>query len=239
MERSGPLLPLLAYALMPALPSPTLNALQVPLFTSAIAIPTPGMFPLHAGAGRQLWHPVQLPAVPQQHAHQALGRPPGERVSSTGLDALVFSSALAVPAARRSWRRPLVPSCGGAQRSGWPAVCCAPANRRAACILPSSGAARHSALSPIRRGRLEEYMQLLVDSFNPAAADGLMCRDTLSVGWDGRWGLGGDWKGCRHPRWQHVARTSREAGTEPAEGGPSWGCTRAHEPLLLHTVPVS
>lgn len=31
-------------------------------------------------------------------------------------------------------------------------------------------------------------MQLLVESFNPAAADGLMCRDTLSVGWDGRWG---------------------------------------------------
>lgn len=33
-------------------------------------------------------------------------------------------------------------------------------------------------------------MQLLVDSFNPAAAEGLMCRDTLSVGWDGRWVLG-------------------------------------------------
>ena len=29
-------------------------------------------------------------------------------------------------------------------------------------------------------------MQMLVDSFNPAAAEGLMCRDTLSVGWDGR-----------------------------------------------------
>ncbi|KAL4429197.1 hypothetical protein ABPG77_010176 [Micractinium sp. CCAP 211/92] len=37
----------------------------------------------------------------------------------------------------------------------------------------------------VKEGRLEEYMQLLVDSFNPAAADGLMCRDTLSVGWDG------------------------------------------------------
>lgn len=36
-----------------------------------------------------------------------------------------------------------------------------------------------------KEGRLEEYMQLLVESFNPAAADGLMCRDTLSVGWDG------------------------------------------------------
>eukprot|EP00983_Pelagomonas_calceolata_P103063 1158876-Pelagomonas_calceolata.AAC.9 len=29
-------------------------------------------------------------------------------------------------------------------------------------------------------------MQLLLDSYNPAAAEGLMCRDTLSVGWDGR-----------------------------------------------------
>ncbi|KAL4443396.1 hypothetical protein ABPG75_011133 [Micractinium tetrahymenae] len=37
----------------------------------------------------------------------------------------------------------------------------------------------------VKEGRLEEYMQLLVDSFNPAAAEGLMCRDTLSVGWDG------------------------------------------------------
>eukprot|EP00803_Ostreobium_quekettii_P011393 evm.model.scf_1211.2 EVM.evm.TU.scf_1211.2 scf_1211:34247-37994(-) len=38
----------------------------------------------------------------------------------------------------------------------------------------------------IRRGKLEEYMQLLLDNFNPAAAEGLMCRDTVSVGWDGR-----------------------------------------------------
>lgn len=29
-------------------------------------------------------------------------------------------------------------------------------------------------------------MQLLVSSYNPAAAEGLMCRDTLSIGWDGR-----------------------------------------------------
>ncbi len=35
-------------------------------------------------------------------------------------------------------------------------------------------------------GQLERYLQLLVDSFNPAAAHGVMCRTTLSVGWDGR-----------------------------------------------------
>jgi radical SAM/Cys-rich protein len=35
-------------------------------------------------------------------------------------------------------------------------------------------------------GNLEGYMQKLVDSFNPAAARGVMCRNTLSIGWDGR-----------------------------------------------------
>ncbi|MGE0039977.1 MAG: arsenosugar biosynthesis radical SAM (seleno)protein ArsS [Vicinamibacterales bacterium] len=37
-----------------------------------------------------------------------------------------------------------------------------------------------------RSGNLEGYMARLVDAFNPAAVDGLMCRFTLSVGWDGR-----------------------------------------------------
>src|SRR5262245_26688789 len=35
-------------------------------------------------------------------------------------------------------------------------------------------------------GNLEAYMQKLVQAFNPAAVAGLMCRNTLSVGWDGR-----------------------------------------------------
>jgi radical SAM/Cys-rich protein len=34
-------------------------------------------------------------------------------------------------------------------------------------------------------GNLAAYMELLVSSFNPATVDGLMCRTTLSVGWDG------------------------------------------------------
>lgn len=38
----------------------------------------------------------------------------------------------------------------------------------------------------IKQGKLEEYMALLVHNFNPAAAHRLMCRDTVSVGWDGR-----------------------------------------------------
>jgi radical SAM/Cys-rich protein len=35
-------------------------------------------------------------------------------------------------------------------------------------------------------GNLQAYMEKLVAAFNPAAVDRLMCRSTLSVGWDGR-----------------------------------------------------
>jgi radical SAM/Cys-rich protein len=35
-------------------------------------------------------------------------------------------------------------------------------------------------------GNLQAYMELLVNSFNPASIDGLMCRNTVSVSWDGR-----------------------------------------------------
>ena len=34
-------------------------------------------------------------------------------------------------------------------------------------------------------GKLGEYMDLLVSAFNPATIDGLMCRNTISVGWRG------------------------------------------------------
>ncbi|MDX2197459.1 MAG: arsenosugar biosynthesis radical SAM protein ArsS [Phycisphaerae bacterium] len=37
-----------------------------------------------------------------------------------------------------------------------------------------------------RSGNLQEYMRQLHAAFNPATLDGLMCRETLSVGWDGR-----------------------------------------------------
>ncbi len=36
-----------------------------------------------------------------------------------------------------------------------------------------------------RTGKYEEYLQMLSDNFNAATLDGLMCRSTLSVGWDG------------------------------------------------------
>jgi radical SAM/Cys-rich protein len=38
----------------------------------------------------------------------------------------------------------------------------------------------------VTHGKLDEYIQLLIDCYNPAAVAGLMCRSTLSVGWDGR-----------------------------------------------------
>lgn len=36
-----------------------------------------------------------------------------------------------------------------------------------------------------RDGQLDAYMQLLIDHFNPRAAEGVMCRNLISVGWDG------------------------------------------------------
>jgi radical SAM/Cys-rich protein len=37
-----------------------------------------------------------------------------------------------------------------------------------------------------RQGKSEDYMQLLIDNFNPAAVDGVMCRSLVSVGYDGQ-----------------------------------------------------
>jgi radical SAM/Cys-rich protein len=37
-----------------------------------------------------------------------------------------------------------------------------------------------------RSGGYEEYMEKLVNAFNPAAAEGVMCRSLVSVGYDGR-----------------------------------------------------
>ncbi len=37
----------------------------------------------------------------------------------------------------------------------------------------------------LESGNYEEYMQSLVDAFNPATVEGVMCRNTISVSWDG------------------------------------------------------
>ncbi len=38
----------------------------------------------------------------------------------------------------------------------------------------------------VQNDNLQAYMEQLVNAFNPATVSGLMCRNTLSVGWDGR-----------------------------------------------------
>ncbi len=38
----------------------------------------------------------------------------------------------------------------------------------------------------VATGQFDAYLRTLIDAFNPAAIHGLMCRQTLSVGWDGR-----------------------------------------------------
>ena len=38
----------------------------------------------------------------------------------------------------------------------------------------------------VHMGQLEEYMTLLVNSFNTSNLDNLMCRDLISIGWDGQ-----------------------------------------------------
>jgi len=37
-----------------------------------------------------------------------------------------------------------------------------------------------------RQGQYADYMQLLLDQFNPGAVAGLMCRDTINVDWEGQ-----------------------------------------------------
>ncbi|MGB3545318.1 arsenosugar biosynthesis radical SAM (seleno)protein ArsS [Rubrivirga sp.] len=38
----------------------------------------------------------------------------------------------------------------------------------------------------VEKGQLDVYMERLLGAFNPATIDGLMCRNTVSVGWDGK-----------------------------------------------------
>ncbi|QDT02696.1 molybdenum cofactor biosynthesis protein A [Rubripirellula lacrimiformis] len=37
-----------------------------------------------------------------------------------------------------------------------------------------------------KRGKLDDYMRLLADNFNPAAAEQVMCRSLVSISWDGQ-----------------------------------------------------
>ena len=82
-----------------------------------------------------------------------------------------------------------------------------------------------------REGRDAEYRSLLVNHFNPDTVSGLMCRDILSVGWDGQLydcdfnqmlelPLGGR----RRSVWE-VEDLAEFAGDEIATGPHCFGCT--------------
>lgn len=81
-----------------------------------------------------------------------------------------------------------------------------------------------------RTGRHEEYMELMVSAFNPAAVAGLMCRDTVSVGWDGRL-YDCDFNQMLELPMAAPYRHIRELGVEGLEGAPvtladhCFGCT--------------
>ncbi|MDJ0853508.1 MAG: arsenosugar biosynthesis radical SAM protein ArsS [Myxococcota bacterium] len=82
-----------------------------------------------------------------------------------------------------------------------------------------------------REGRHEAYMSLLVEAFNPDTVPALMCRETISVGWDGslhdcdfnqmlELPLGG------RPRtvWE-LSDVAELVGNEIATGSHCFGCT--------------
>jgi len=82
-----------------------------------------------------------------------------------------------------------------------------------------------------RTGSLEKYLKTLEDSFNPSTLDGLMCRQLVSVGWDGTLydcdfnqvlGLR-----MRDPDSQHIRDfdLGRLAGREIRVGDHCYGCT--------------
>jgi radical SAM/Cys-rich protein len=82
-----------------------------------------------------------------------------------------------------------------------------------------------------RQGRTEEYLGRLVAAFNPAAAEGVMCRTTLSVGWDGTLYDCDFNQMLELPVSAPAPRTIFDAGREALEGrrivtGPHcYGCT--------------
>lgn len=83
----------------------------------------------------------------------------------------------------------------------------------------------------LESGKYEAYMQKLIDAYNPQAVAGVMCRTTLSVGWDGRLydcdfnqmlGLGLVHGGPRHIRdFDPVSTAARPIVT----GQHCYGCT--------------
>ncbi|MEM1063516.1 MAG: arsenosugar biosynthesis radical SAM (seleno)protein ArsS, partial [Planctomycetota bacterium] len=86
----------------------------------------------------------------------------------------------------------------------------------------------------LEQGRFDEYMEKLVDAFNPAAADGVMCRSMVSVNWDGRLSdcdfnqmLDLDLGGGLPQYISELADPSVLAGRSVVTGRHCYGCTAA------------
>ena len=82
--------------------------------------------------------------------------------------------------------------------------------------------------------RHEEYAQLLQSAFNPATVDGLMCRDTISVGWRGEvfdcdfnqmLNLAPPAEKLQKSRYLWETEPRDFQGTEIATGAHCFGCT--------------
>ena len=83
-------------------------------------------------------------------------------------------------------------------------------------------------------GKLADYMTLLREAFNPAAVQGLMCRNTLSIGWlgevydcDFNQQLGMQWKNGK-PLFLWDIDPDLIEGRDIALGDHCFGCTAGH-----------
>ncbi len=82
-------------------------------------------------------------------------------------------------------------------------------------------------------GKYERYMEVLVGAFNPATVEGLMCRDTINVGWRGEvydcdfnQMLGLQWKGAdASPMFVWDVNPAELGGRAVATGEHCYGCT--------------
>jgi|GEM_PF-279174 len=91
-------------------------------------------------------------------------------------------------------------------------------------------------------GKLDDYMTLLRNSFNPSAVNGLMCRDTLSIGWMGEvfdcdfnQQLGMQWKNGK-PLFLWDIDSTRLENREIAMGDHCFGCTAGRGSSCQGTV---
>jgi len=80
-------------------------------------------------------------------------------------------------------------------------------------------------------GKLDAYVQLLIEAFNPTAVAGLMCRNTLSVGWRGEvydcdfnQQLGMQWRNSE-PLFLWDIRPAALEGREIMRANHCFGCT--------------